>query len=100
MDYCESDETEGISKVIVGRSKIFSGRPVMNLNRILELRIHLKEKILKVASYPDYGGAVELVDKFKISMDVKYRLGFWIFFPKDGIRLVYAAVVKDFDGRI
>jgi len=51
--------------------------------RKFEFRVHLAEKYLRIASYPDYSTIAELDDPSKIKDDEEYYFAVSICFPED-----------------
>jgi len=65
-------------KIINGITKIIKGDPMQSRNkntgkRSLEVRVHLDQKLLRVASLPDYSLIVELDNPAKIKSNKDYR---------------------------
>ena len=61
MSYCERANEYGMGKMIKG-SKLHEGNK-SDINRTFEMRIHLKERIVKVSDYPKHENICELIDK-------------------------------------
>ena len=68
MSYYDSSNDYGITKCI-------KGNPMQGKNgkHSFEIRIHLDQKLLRVASLPDYSSIVELDNPNKIDPKVNYR---------------------------
>jgi len=64
ISYCERRNEFGLNKVIKG-GDLHRGSK-RNLYREFEVRIHLRDRIVKVSDYPDYRNVCELDDKNKI----------------------------------
>jgi len=75
MCFCEKSNDYGIAKYIKG-NPIQSGSTGKHS---FEFRIHSDQKILKVASLPDYSSIAELDDPNKIDPKVNYRFFLAIF---------------------
>jgi len=65
-----------------------------------EIRIHLNQKLLKVACLPDYSSIAELDNPNKIDPKVNYRFFFAIADKGNMIRVHSFSVVDKFDGEM
>jgi len=68
--------------------------------RSFEFRIHLDQKLLRVASLPDYSSIAELDDANKIDPKVNYRFFLTICYIGNMIRINNVRVVDKFDGKM
>ena len=64
------------------------------------MRIHLAEKILKIADYPDYKNVCELDDKNKIQSNVEYRFATELYHIDDKIILNDIFEAIEFDNKM
>jgi len=71
MSYWDFDNKYGITKYIKGNA-MQSGSKETGKHSF-EFRIHLHEKLLRVASLPDYSSIAELDNPNKIDPKVNYR---------------------------
>jgi len=71
MCYYDNSNSNGISKYIKGSPKPSESKLTGKYS--FEVRIHLDEKLLRVASLPDYSSIAELDDPNKINPKVNYR---------------------------
>ena len=71
MSYFDYSNSCGITKYIKG-NPMQSGDKATGKHSF-EIRIHLDEKLLRVASLPDYSSITELDDPNKIDSKVNYR---------------------------
>ena len=71
MCYFDNSNIYGITKYIKGRGMQLEGKPAGKHS--FEVRIDLNQKLLRVASLPDYSSIVELDDPNKIDPKVAYR---------------------------
>ena len=95
MCYCDSNKFKGITKYIKGNTMV-SGK-IPSETKSFEVRLHLDERLLKVASLPDYSSIAELDDPKKIYPKVNYRFFLAIYYQVDTIRLNKVSVVDKFD---
>jgi len=72
MCYYDNSNSNGITKYIKGKHRQ-SGFQVWTDKHSFEIRIHLDQKLLKVASLPDYSSIAELDEPNKIDPKVNYR---------------------------
>jgi len=66
-------------------------------NKQLELRICLKEKLLRISNYPSHENVSELDCPERIKENETYHLGFSIACKQNTITIVDFLVVKNFD---
>jgi len=77
MCYHDHSNSNGITKYINGNA-MQSGSKYTGKHSF-EIRIHLDERLLRVASLPDYSSVAELNDPNKIDPKVNYRFFFAIY---------------------
>ncbi len=77
MAYFNRNSNYGITKYIKGPN--INSNKRKNIKESFEVRIFLKEKILKVGSYPDYSSILELDDPNKIDPKIPYRFFIYIY---------------------
>ena len=65
-----------------------------------EVRIYLDQKILKVASFPDYSSIAELDDPNKIDSKVAYRFFLLMANEGDMMRITSFRTVSEFDEKM
>ena len=63
------------------------------------MQICIKNKHLRVCSLPDYNEIAELSDKSRLQVNIPYVLAFYLYNPKDFIRIVEVAAVDAFEDR-
>jgi len=73
MCYCDGNYFENF-KYIKGNTMKLGNQP--SGKHSFEVRLHLDQKLLKIASLPDYSSIVELDDPNKIDPNVAYRFFF------------------------
>jgi len=78
MSYWDNSNSYGITKYIKGNA-MQSGSKVTGKHSF-EIRIHLDEKLLRVASLPDYSSIAELDDLNKIDQKFNYRFFLAIYY--------------------
>jgi len=96
MCYYDNSNSHGFTKYI-------KGNPMQSEStgkHSFELRIHLDEKLMKVASLPDYSSIAELDDPSKIDPKVNYRFFLAIYYNGDIIRINNVSVVDKFDEKM
>ena len=71
MSYYDFSNSYGITKYIKGYPMQSGGSETGKHS--FEIRIHLDEKLLRIACLPDYSSIVELNDPNKIDPKVNYR---------------------------
>lgn len=52
-----------------------------------EIRIHLKDKIIKVSFPPNYEKVVEIIDKNLIDLSKEYFFAISLFYPQDSVEI-------------
>jgi len=65
-----------------------------------EVRIHLNQKFLRVASLPNYSSIAELDDANKINPKVAYRFFLSMVHQGDTMRITDFRTVTKFDGKM
>ena len=99
LHYYEKDG-DNISKVLLGR-KVHSGEGHKRIdNKQLELRICLKEKLLKISNYPNHENVSELDCRERINKKETYHLGFAMACKQNTITIVDILEVRNFDDKM
>jgi len=65
-----------------------------------EMRIHLDQKIVRIASLPTYSSIVELDSLKKIDPKIDYRLYVALFYKEDLLTIAKMQIVDSFDDRM
>ncbi|EAR93465.2 hypothetical protein TTHERM_00423340 (macronuclear) [Tetrahymena thermophila SB210] len=77
--YNERGDNNTITKVVKGKD-VFEGKKT-NIDKEIEVRIHLAQKMIKVANYPNYENIAELQNNQLILENTQYRFfgrKFWL----------------------
>ena len=98
MSYFDHSNGYGISKYIKG-SPMQSGTKATGKHSF-EVRICLYQKLLRVASLPDYSSIAELDDPNKIDPKVAYRFFLSMFYEGDIMRITNIRTVSEFDKKM
>ena len=98
MCYTDYSNTNGITKYIKGNP--MQSRSKATGKHSFEIRIHLDQKLLRIASLPDYSSIAELDDPNKIDPKVHYRFFLAILSSGNMIRINNVSVVDKFDGKM
>jgi len=98
MCYYDNSNSNGITKYIKGKP-MQSGRKETGKHSF-EIRIHLDQKLLRVASLPDYSSIAELDEPNKIDPKVNYRFFLAILSKGNIIRINNVSVVDKFDEKM
>jgi len=64
------------------------------------MRIHLNERIVRVASLPDYSSVAGLDNLNKIDTNVSYRFYVALFYKDDTMRIPKMEIVDKFDDKM
>ena len=70
------------------------------MDRSFEMRIFLKEKLLKVSDYPNYENVCELNDISRINLSMQYRFGIQLHYENTTITITDIFEVPEFDLRM
>ena len=70
------------------------------MDRCLEMRIWLKEKLLRVSDYPNYQNVCELNDISRINLSIQYRFGIELYHENATITITDILEVAEFDQRM
>lgn len=73
-------------------NQLHSGSYSKNVDRSLEIRIHIKERLFKIGQLPNYDLVAELDDKNKIIPNTPYRLMFNLTYK--GEKVIITEVIK------
>ena len=65
-----------------------------------EVRIHLAERLLRVASLPGYASVAELDDRYRVNPKIDYRFFVSIGLPGDIVRIKKISIVSCFDEKM
>ena len=68
MAYCERSNEYGMDKMIKGKALHLGNQ--QKVDRSFEMRIFLKEKLLKVSDFPNYENVCELNDTNRINPSI------------------------------
>ncbi|KAL4480733.1 hypothetical protein ABPG72_014508 [Tetrahymena utriculariae] len=96
--YNERGDSMTINKVVKGNN-VFEGENI-NIDKEIEMRIHLAQKMIKVASYPNYQNIAELENKNLILDNTKYRFAVELNYIIHKITITYFTEVYDFDQKM
>jgi len=96
MCYYDFSFGYGITKYIKGNPMQYGSTG----KHSYEFRIHLDQKLLRVASLPDYSLIAELDDPNKIDLKVNYRFFVAILDKGNMIRINNVGIVDMFDGKM
>jgi len=66
----------------------------------MEMRIFLKEKLLRVSDYPNYQNVCELNDNSRINLSMQYRFGIELQYENATITITDIIEVPEFDQRM
>ena len=99
LHYYEKDG-DNISKVLRGR-KVHSGEGHKKIGKKqLELRIFLKEKLLRISNYPNHENVSELDCPERIKENEIYFLGFTIACKQNTVTIFDFLEVNNFDDKM
>ncbi|EAR81779.2 hypothetical protein TTHERM_01507140, partial (macronuclear) [Tetrahymena thermophila SB210] len=98
LSYCERGNEFGMNKIIKGGPLHLNSK--LHRNRTFEVRIHLAEKIFKIADYPKYERACEINDKSRLIPDLPYRFATELCYKDDKIIIQDMLEVEQFDDQM
>ena len=98
MSYFDYSNSCGITKYIKGNP--MQSEDKSTGKHSFEIRIHLDEKLLRIACLPDYSSIAELDNPNKIDPKVNYRFFFATADKGNMIRINSLSVVDKFDGKM
>ncbi|KAL4480236.1 hypothetical protein ABPG74_020752 [Tetrahymena malaccensis] len=93
--YNERGNNMTIKKIVKGNN-LFEGYKT-NIDKEIEMRIHLAQKIIKVANYPNYENVAELENKELILQNAQYRLAVELYYSVHKIIITHLSTVDQFD---
>ncbi|KAL4480736.1 hypothetical protein ABPG72_014511 [Tetrahymena utriculariae] len=93
--YCESGDNMTINKVVKGNN-VFEGYKA-NIDKEIERRIHLAQKTIKVANYPNNKNVVELQNKQLILENTLCRFAVEVVYTSHKIIITHLSTVNEFD---
>ncbi|KAL4480232.1 hypothetical protein ABPG74_020748 [Tetrahymena malaccensis] len=93
--YNERGDHMTIKRIVKG-NKLFEGKKT-NINKEIEMRIHLAKKLIKVANYPKYESIAELENNELILDNVQYRLAVELYYTDHKIIITHISTVDEFD---
>ncbi|KAL4480235.1 hypothetical protein ABPG74_020751 [Tetrahymena malaccensis] len=93
--YNERGNCMTIKKIVKGNN-VFEGQKT-NIDKEIEMRIHLAQKMIKVANYPNYENVAELENKDLILQNTQYRLAVELHFSVHKIIITHLSTVDEFD---
>ncbi|KAL4480727.1 hypothetical protein ABPG72_014502 [Tetrahymena utriculariae] len=96
--YCERGNIMTINKVVKGNN-VYEGSKV-NIDKEIEVRIHLAQKMIKVANYPNYENIAELENKQLILENTQYRLAVELYHIAHKIIITHLSIVQQFDEKM
>ncbi|KAL4474484.1 hypothetical protein ABPG72_016162 [Tetrahymena utriculariae] len=96
--YKERGDSMKIDKVVKGNN-VFEGKKV-NIDKEIEVRIHLAKKMIKVANYPNYENVAELQNKQLILENTQYRLAVELYYTVHKIIITHFSKVDEFDEKM
>ncbi|KAL4480230.1 hypothetical protein ABPG74_020746 [Tetrahymena malaccensis] len=97
--YMERGDNYMKIKRIVKGNNVFEGRQT-NIDKEIEMRIHLAQKMIKVANYPNYENIAELEDKQLISENIQYRFAVELYYIAHRIIITHISTVSEFDQKM
>ncbi|KAL4479537.1 hypothetical protein ABPG72_018523 [Tetrahymena utriculariae] len=98
LSYCERGNEFGMNKIIKGGPLHLNSK--LHRNRTFEVRIHLAEKIFKIADYPKYERACEINDKSRLITEQSYRFATELCYKDDKIIIQDILEVEQFDDQM
>ncbi|KAL4480732.1 hypothetical protein ABPG72_014507 [Tetrahymena utriculariae] len=93
--YNERGDKMTINKVVKGNN-VFEGYKA-NIDKEIEVRIHLAQKMIKVSNYPYYENVEELENKQLILENSQYRFAVELYYPAHKIIITHLSTVNVFD---
>ncbi|KAL4480233.1 hypothetical protein ABPG74_020749 [Tetrahymena malaccensis] len=96
--YNETGNEMTLKKIVKGNN-VFEGKQ-KNIDKEIEMRIHLAQKMIKVANYPNYENVAELENKELILDNTQYRLAVEIVRTPHKIIITHLSKVTEFDNRM
>ncbi|KAL4480734.1 hypothetical protein ABPG72_014509 [Tetrahymena utriculariae] len=96
--YNERGNNMTVNKVVKGNN-VFEGIKA-DIDKEIEVRIHLAQKIVKVSNYPNYQNVVELENKQLILYETQYRFAVEIYYSVHKIIITHLSIVDDFDDKM
>jgi len=98
MCYYDNSNSYGLAKYIKG-NPMQSGSKVIGKHSF-EVRIYLNQKLLRIASFPDYSSIAELDNPSKINPLASYRFFLGMFYKGDMIQINNIRTVSIFDEKM
>ncbi|KAL4465260.1 hypothetical protein ABPG74_001974 [Tetrahymena malaccensis] len=95
LSYCERGNEFGMNRILKGGPLHLNSK--LHRNRTFEVRIHLSEKIFKIADYPKYERVCEINDKTRLITDQPYRFATELCYKDDKIIIQDILEVEQFD---
>ncbi|KAL4480234.1 hypothetical protein ABPG74_020750 [Tetrahymena malaccensis] len=95
INYNERGDMMTIKKIVKGNN-VFEGSKA-NIDKEIEMRIHLAQKMIKVANYPNYENVAELENKELILQNSQYRLAVGLYQSAHKIIITHISTVAEFD---
>ncbi|KAL4480725.1 hypothetical protein ABPG72_014500 [Tetrahymena utriculariae] len=93
--YNEKGDCMTINKVVKGNN-VYEGSKV-DIDKEIEVRIHLAQKIIKVANYPNYENVAELEKKQLILENTQYRFAVELYHIAHNIIITHVSTISEFD---
>ncbi|KAL4480231.1 hypothetical protein ABPG74_020747 [Tetrahymena malaccensis] len=93
--YIERGDNLKMRKIVKGNN-VFEGSKTQ-IDKEIEMRIHLAQKMIKVANYPNYENIAELEDKQLILENTQYRFAVELYYIAHRIIITHISTVSEFD---
>ncbi|EAR93466.1 hypothetical protein TTHERM_00423350 (macronuclear) [Tetrahymena thermophila SB210] len=93
--YNETGVNNTITKIVKGKD-VFEGKKT-NIDKEIEVRIHLAQKMFKVANYPNYENVAELKNNQDILDNTQYRFAVELHYQVHKIIITHIQVVDEFN---
>jgi len=100
MCYCDNNYFQGITKYIKGNINTMKSENQPPGKKSFEVRLHLNQKLLKIAFLPDYSSIAELDNPNKIDPKIAYRFFFSIGSQGDMMKIKNFRTVSKFDEKM